>query len=174
MAGARRIATLLAAAAAALALPSGAAALARSSQPLRRALLSSRELWSTIDVCRPGDQPHTIGIRGSMPGDGRAKDKMYMAFRLQYENAGGKQWTDLAGASSKFVPVGGGGAPRQGGYSFELMPGKAKFMLRGLVQFQWRHGSTVVQSASRPTAAGHRSGAGADPSGYSAATCAIG
>jgi hypothetical protein len=156
------------------AAPALAASNAGSSEKLRHALLSSRELWSTIDVCHPSDQPHTIGIRGSMPGDGHARDKMFMSFRLQYQDGSSKKWVDLAGASSKFIAVGTGASPRQGGRSFELMPSKSTFTLRGVVDFQWRHGSTVVQSTTRPTAAGHRSVAGADPSGYSAATCAIG
>lgn len=168
------VATAAAAGALATAMPALAASRGRSSEKLRHALLSSRELWSTIDVCRPGDQPHTVGIRGSMPGDGHARDTMYMSFRLQYQDAASKRWVDLVGASSKFIAVGTGASPRQGGRSFELMPSRSTFTLRGVVDFQWRHGGTVVQSATRPTGAGHRSVAGADPSGYSAATCAIG
>jgi hypothetical protein len=178
MAGAGRHATLAALGAAALGLTTGGPAhaysVARGSAKLRHALLSSRELWATIDVCHPADQAHTVGIRGSMPGDGRSHDKMYMSFRLQYQDATTGKWIDLDGASSKFLAVGGAGTPRQDGLGFELTPAKAKFMLRGVVEFQWRHGTTVLESATRPTTAGHRSLAGADPSGYSAATCAIG
>ncbi len=42
-------------------------------------------------------------------------------------------------------------------------------MLRGVVSFQWRHGTTVEYTVSRPTTAGHQSLAGADPAGFSAA-----
>jgi hypothetical protein len=45
--------------------------------------------------------------------------------------------------------------------------------LRGVVDFQWRHDRTIVQSATEPTSTGHRSLAGADPQGFSAATCII-
>jgi hypothetical protein len=141
-----------------------------------RALLDSHELWATIDVCDPADQPDTVGIRGSMPGDGQANQKMYMSFRLQYMNAS-KQWVDLSSsASSGFVAVGSGASARQGGTSFELKPvaSQPAVTLRGVVDFQWRHGKTVVLSATRPTTVGHRSLAGADPSGYSAATCIVG
>jgi hypothetical protein len=140
-----------------------------------RALLDSRELWATIDVCGPADQRNTVGIRGSMPGDGKAHDRMYMSFRLQYMNAD-KRWVDLSGgASSGWVGVGGGASPRQGGTSFELKPvaGKPAVTLRGVVDFQWRHGKTIVQSATEPTSTGHKSLAGADPQGFSAATCII-
>jgi len=141
-----------------------------------RALLDSHELWATIDVCSPADQPDTVGIRGSMPGDGQPHERMYMSFRLQYLNAS-RQWVDLAsGASSGFVAVGDGASARQGGTSFELKPaaGKPAVTLRGVVDFQWRHGKRIVASAAQPTSAGHLSLAGADPASFSAATCVIG
>ncbi len=58
-------------------------------------LFHSRQLWATIDVCNPIDQPDTLGIRGSMPSDGFASDTMYMRFRLQYLNTATKHWIDL-------------------------------------------------------------------------------
>jgi hypothetical protein len=143
----------------------------------RHSLLHSRELWATIDVCNPADQANTIGIRGSMPGDGVAHDKLYMRFRLQYQEATGKRWVDLAhGADSGFVFVGAASSARQAGRSFQLVPvpGKPAFTLRGVVSFQWRHGEHVVEQVSRPTGAGHQSLAGADPANYSAATCLMG
>ncbi len=142
-----------------------------------RTLLSSKDLWATIDVCDASDQPNTLGIRGSMPGDGRARDKMYMSFRLQYLDKTTNKWIDLeAGAAPAYVGVGGGESARQGGRSFQLEPvaGKPAFTLRGVVDFQWRRGRSVVASASRPTTASHQSLAGADPAGYSAASCLIG
>jgi hypothetical protein len=142
-----------------------------------RSLLASHELWATIDVCNSPHHPNTVGIRGSMPGDGKAHDKLYMSFRLQYLNTATNAWIDLAsGATPAFVPVGVGATARQGGTSFQLVPvaGKPAVTLRGVVDFQWRRGGKVLQSAARPTAAGHKSLAGADPAGYSAATCLIG
>jgi len=141
-----------------------------------RALLDSHELWATIDVCNPANQRNTVGIRGSMPGDGRPHDTLYMSFRLQYMNAS-KQWVDLSSsASSGFVAVGGGSSARQGGTSFELKPAphRPANTLRGVVDFQWRRSRRIVLSAAAPTTAGHESLAGADPAGFSAATCAIG
>jgi hypothetical protein len=141
-----------------------------------RALLASRELWATIDICNAPGKADTVGIRGSMPGDGATGDRMYMSFRLQYMNAA-KRWVDLAsGTTPRFVAVGSGGSARQGGSSFELKPmtGKPAVTLRGVVDFQWRHGKTVLMSTAQPTSAGHKAVVGADPANYSAATCAIG
>jgi hypothetical protein len=147
----------------------------KEARPLSgHALLDSHELWATIDVCSPHNQPSTVGVRGSMPGNGAAHDKMFMSFRLQYMSSTAKRWVDLvSGAAPVFVPVGGAGVTRQDGQSFQLVPGKTAAMLRGVVDFQWRRGGTVLASATRQTTAGHKSLAGADPPGYSAATCTL-
>ncbi|HYM54922.1 MAG TPA: hypothetical protein VES97_06135 [Solirubrobacteraceae bacterium] len=145
--------------------------------PLQRSLLRSRQLWATINVCNPKDQPDWVGVRGSMPGDGQARDTLSMRFRLQYLSSRTRHWADLAStATAGFIVVGSGSSARQEGQSFQLMPvlGRPAFDLRGVVEFQWRRGRSVLLSASRPTTAGRVSLAGADPAGFSAATCLIG
>ncbi|MGN6372419.1 MAG: hypothetical protein ACTHM1_05450 [Solirubrobacteraceae bacterium] len=141
-----------------------------------RSPLSSRLLWATVDVCNPHDQPFTVGIRGSMPGDGNPKDTLYMRFRVQYLQASGKRWAYIAhGADSGLLKLGSADVSRQAGRSFQFAhaSGAPAFTLRGVVAFQWRHGSTVLASTYRVTSAGHKSVAGADPKGYSAATCTL-
>lgn len=167
---------LLVAAAGLSAAPALAASPAAPARVSAHTLMQSRLLWATIDVCDPTDQPNTVGIRGSMPGDGDAGDTMFMRFQVQSMNKTTNHWTDPAnGASSGFVKVGSGASPRQGGrtFTFGSSAAKAAFTLRGVVVFQWRHGSTVLASASRTTSAGRQSLAGADPAGFSAATCVI-
>ncbi len=157
----------------ALAPAASASAPAGPTGALKRALLRSPELWATINICNPADQRDTVGVRGSMPGDGQAQDKMYMSFRLQYRGAGtGKRWVDVAGASTGMTPVGAGASARQSGSSFTLVPA-ARSRFRGVVDFQWRRGASVLLSVSRPTTAPHKSFAGADPAGFSSATCLI-
>ncbi len=183
MALAKQMRACAVASAALAALPAAAAAApapphhGSGESALMQALLHSRVLWATIDVCSPADQPNYVGVRGSMPGDKHPHDKMYMRFRLQYMDTAKKHWVDLASARSpSFVYVGPGSAVRQGGRSFQLVPrpGKPAVSMRGVVEFQWRRGKTVLQSTSRPTSAGHKSVAGADPPGFSAETCSIG
>jgi hypothetical protein len=141
------------------------------------ALLNSRRLWATIDVCSPSDQPDTIGVRGSMPGDAQARDRMYMSFRLQVFDKTSGRWNELRGGPApEYVAVGTGASPRQGGASFVVKPvaGHGTSELRGLVDFQWRRGHTVLAQAQRTTSAGHQSLAGADPAGFTAASCSLG
>lgn len=138
------------------------------------ALERSRTLWATVDVCSPADQPNTIGIRGSMPGDGRSGDTLYMRFRVQYQEPTSRKWVDVArGGDSGFVKVGGAQVARQDGQSFRFARGGQAFTLRGYVSFQWRRGATVLGTIARATGAGHMSLAGADPKNYSAATCKL-
>jgi hypothetical protein len=159
-------------------------ALAKSSSPRKTAplanaheLLGSHELWATIDICNPTDQPDMVGVRGSMPGDGQAGDKMYMSFRLQYLSTS-RHWIDAPGVTTAFESVGGkaNAVSRQSGSSFQLVlaAGKPASQLRGVVDFQWRRGKKVVLSGVRATTAGHVSTEGADPAGFSAASCLIG
>jgi hypothetical protein len=173
----------LRASAAALALCAGlAAAPARAASTggeaaLMKALLHSRELWATIDVCSPADQRDYVGVRGSMPGDRRRADRMYMSFALQYEDAATHAWVNLkSAAGTSWMLVGAGGSVRQGGASFKIVPGSGRtgYTLRGVVRYEWRRGGRVVQSTSRTTEPGHKSLAGADPAGYSAASCLLG
>jgi hypothetical protein len=156
----------------------GAATGTRTSSKLdTQALFKSRLLWSTIDVCNATDQPDTLGVRGSMPGDGEAHDTMYMRFRLQYLDTSTKAWVDLAnGVSPHYASVGTGASPRQGGRSFQLSPvaGQPAVTMRGVVTFQWRHGDTVLAQISRPTTPERKALAGSDPAGFSAARCVIG
>ena len=177
----RLIASLLAISLLLCASAMAAPATSRSSteSTMLKALLRSRDLWATINICTPTDQPDTLGIRGSMPGDKHSRDQMYMRFHLQYQDAKTKKWLDLPAKDKrapKFLHVGAGASVRQGGGSFQLEPqaGKPAFSPRGVVEFQWRRGSRVLQSATRPTTAGHRSVAGADPAGFSSASCLIG
>jgi len=157
--------------------PSAAAVTPRAVRTVpRHSLLHSRELWATIDVCNPAKEPDTVGIRGSMPGDGHEKDAMYMRFQLEYLDPKSKAWSvPTHGADSGFIAVGAAKTGRQGGSSFQLGAPKSQpgYTMRGIVTFQWRRAGRVVHQATRTTSAGHSNVAKADPPGYSAAQCTI-
>lgn len=144
--------------------------------PQGHSLLSSRELWATIDVCNSAKEPDTVGIRGSMPNDGHAKDAMFMRFQLEYMDPKSKVWSVPAhGADSGFIALGAAKTGRQGGTSFQLgaPKGQPGYTMRGVVTFQWRRAGMVVHQATRTTSAGHPNVVRADPPGYSAAQCTI-
>ena len=151
--------------------PAGAAAAKK-----RRTIYSNRNLWATVNACNPKDHPYTIGVRGSMPGDGQAKETMYMRFQIQYQDPRTKQWLFVSkNADSGFLPVGNAQySARQSGRSFQIVPAPGQtYLLRGAVYLEWRRGNKVVRSARIHTTGGHRDASGSDPKGYTAATCTM-
>jgi hypothetical protein len=162
--------------------------------PVRRTLLcvivvafaapaaaSARVPWATVNVCDTASNPDTIGVRGSMPGligSHPPATEMFMRFQVQYERDDGSWRLLSSGGDSGFIDAGRARTrgSRQAGHSFRLSPPRAGnvYTLRGLVTFEWRaKDGTVVRRARRRTTAGHRSTAGADPTGFSAAECTI-
>jgi hypothetical protein len=152
-------------------LATAASSLAR---PSFTPLAKSPELWATVDICNAPHHPNTIGIRGSMPTDGHPHDAMYMRFQVQSLDATTKQWADLGkSADSGFVPIGSAASTRQAGRTFEFKPTPSAYTLRGQVEFEWRRDGHPVHLVSLPTTTGHKSLAGAEPKGFSMATCTL-
>lgn len=110
-----------------------------------------------------------------MPGSGVKAERMFMRFQVQYRDAAGAWRYIGARADSGFVAVGAATfKARQSGRSFQVAAsGGQSFVLRGVVKFQWRRGSRVVRRAQKRTSAGHHTGAGSDPTGFSAAACTL-
>jgi hypothetical protein len=176
------VAALILCAQAPIAAAAPAATSAASKKRKKPSILASKNLWATVDVCSPKDQPHTFGVRASIPGDGRSGEKMYMRFRVQFLNQQSGVWTNVMGADSNFVSVGSARfRSRQAGRNFQFALPKISgdqpyalpptFTLRGYVSFRWRRGKKIVRATNRITTAGHRSLAGSDPRGFSASTC---
>jgi hypothetical protein len=134
----------------------------------------SPSLWATIDVCDTPAHPDTIGIRGSMPGTGDSRERMFMEFAIEYRSATG-HWHFLLHGVEGFVAVGRASyRERQAGEDFQVAPSSARsYTLRGIVVFEWRAHGIVIAQTVRSTSAGRGVSAGADPPGYSAATCTI-
>lgn len=133
-------------------------------------------LWATVNVCDTAEHPDTIGIRGSMPGNGVRAQQMFMRFQLQYLATDDGRWHNIGpSGDSGFIAVGSAKyRQRQYGRNFTVQPpAKGAFRLRGAVTFEWRRGTSVVRRARMRTTAGHGNTAGADPRGFSAASCSI-
>jgi hypothetical protein len=136
---------------------------------------SDADLWATVNACNPADAAGTVGIRGSMPGNGIATDKMFMRIQLQFQGPRGA-WRMIPGTTgdSGWLPMGSAKQKRhQGGQTFSIQPTPNQpVTLRALVNYEWRApDGTVARHAKRITTAPHVSAAGADPAGFSAATC---
>ena len=129
---------------------------------------SSRDLWTTINICNTKDHPLTLGIRGQMPALG-FQSSLEMDVQALYWSAG------------RFIPV-----PRtqqlmdlgahttglyQKGVSFSFAPAAGR--LSGTITFIWRRAGKVLAKATRAATGGHPSADDGDPKHYSSAQCAI-
>lgn len=132
-------------------------------------------LWSTVNVCDTRAHPHTIGLRGSMPGAGGRRTALWMRFLVQYWSGHDHRWHQIVvGGISPWQQVGDGRyRARQAGRMFAFVRPAHPTLLRGAIEFEWRRGARVLEHVRRATTAGHRSAAGADPPGYTAATCRL-
>lgn len=141
----------------------------------KRAASADRRLWATVNVCDTERWPDTIGIRGSMPASGDARETMWMRFQVQFQSADDGKWRFVPeGGDSGFVEVGSARTARQAGRSFRISPKKGEqVLLRGRVSFEWRLKDEVTRREKLLTRKGYRSSAGADPEGYTASSCTI-
>jgi hypothetical protein len=172
---ARRSATFLIATVATAGVAAGVATPGAGARPATAAATSPL-LWATVNVCDTAEHPDTIGIRGSMPGNGVRAQQMYMRFQLQYLATTDGRWHNIGpSADSGFTNVGSAKyRQRQYGRNFTVQPpATGAYRLRGAVTFEWRKGTEVVRRARMRTTGGHGNTAGADPRGFSAAACSI-
>jgi hypothetical protein len=160
-----RIAVLAAALALALAWPGAADAKTR------------KNLWATVNVCDTEAHPNELGIRARMPGDG-SRERMYMRFYAQYVSPDDNKWHNVTSGGHSPWQYAGSALFRyqELGWNFrfdELDPGSG-YTMRGMVRFEWRDRKTrkVVRRTHVLTSAG-RKARGADPPGYSEATCFV-
>jgi len=144
-----------------------------------------KNLWATVNICDTALYPNQMGVRASMPGDGRRHERMFMRIQAQFYDATSKRWFNVKGsyANSGWIPVGSARfRVRQAGYTF-LIPANngQSFVLRGVVDFQWRarhrtrsgHRRWVVVRELHANTKGQHPSAQADPPGYSSGTCEI-
>jgi hypothetical protein len=137
------------------------------------ATASASGAWATVNVCDTARHPDAIGIRASMPGSPRHA-RLAMRFRVQYRTGSGG-WADVAGADSGWRKVGvARGHAVESGWSFTFAHPADPVVLRGMVRLRTRRHGAAPRVSELATTAGHRSSAGADPPGYSAATCTLG
>lgn len=162
-----------------------------------------RNLWATINVCDTQASPDRLGVRARMPGNG-TRQVMYMRFRAQYYEESTGTWRDVGGAArSPLIRLGSARVRhRETGYTFAFTPPPegSRFVLRGVVEFQWRERrrvgrrvrrvrrggrvrrvvvrrgrvrNVVVRRAWANTKRGFESARGSDPPGFSAGLCVL-
>ena len=141
---------------------------------------AAKDLWATVNVCDTPKAPNTVGVRGSMPGNG-TRQRLYMRFEAQFFDELKDRFVST-GSRTRWMRVGSARfKSTQAGFSFAFTdpPAGSEFVMRGIVGYQWRGRRrgrgrlVVVKRARRITRGGLRGVEGGDPRGFSAATCVI-
>lgn len=143
-----------------------------------------KRLWATVNICDTVTHPDQMGIRASMPGNG-TRQRMFMRFHAQFYNQTTKKWSEVRGIGvSDWMSAGRARVKaRQLGYNFTFRTPQAgaTYVLRGVVDFQWRarrrtpsgrHRTVVVRTLHANTKGDHPA-SGADPPNYSSGICEI-
>ena len=141
-------------------------------------------LWATVNICDTAAHPNEMGVRASMPGN-HTRQRMFMRFHAQFYNATTKKWFDVKGVGvTGWIKAGSARfRRRQLGYTFSFKPPPAgmSYVLRGVVDFQWRarrhrrhrRPRFVVVRTLHANTKGQHPAPGADPPRYSSGTCEI-
>ena len=132
--------------------------------------------WATVNVCDTAKQPDAIGIRASMPGTPKGA-RLSMRFRVQYRTATATG-ADVEGADSGWRAL-GTAQGRAGRVRLELHASRTRSdagaRCAASSSFRWRRGDSARRARPRsPPRPATAPAPGADPAGYSAATCALG
>jgi hypothetical protein len=113
---------------------------------------SDPDLWATVNLCDTTAFPNAMGVRASMPGNG-SRQRMYMRFNATWYSRVRQAWYPVKGnGRSKWIYVGNAKyRARQGGWTFQFAPPKAgtTFVVRGVVEFQWRKKKRVKEKGKK-------------------------
>lgn len=149
-------------------------------------------LWATVNVCDTAVAPNEMGVRASMPGNGRTQ-RMWMRFSAQRWSEAAQDWVPVTNGRSPWVLAGSARYEyRQAGWTFDFAqpPAGVTWTLRGTVDVQWRARKPRSRKARRSARSRRarwvvarrrtlftRSGVvgvdGGDPAGTSKALCLI-
>jgi hypothetical protein len=115
-------------------------------------LLAGGAEWAKVNVCSTAS--HSLGVRASMPGDVMGRP-MFTRFGAQWLDPGSEAWVGVPGSKSPWLAAGPGPwLSRQTGWTrtFAPAPAGSTFLLRGVVEMQWRRsGGGVARSRTLVT-----------------------
>jgi hypothetical protein len=156
-----------------------------------------RPFWATVNICDTATSPNALGIRTSVPGNGSG-ERIWARYTAQWWSAAAQEWKTVGGSgATDWVYVGEADmTARQAGWTFRFVqpPAGPTYVMRGVVQVQWRDGLSTARKARRPgtmrkrrrarrasvlrqrtllTETGMQGVQGGDPAGTSKAMCLI-
>ena len=162
----------------------------------RRAVIEDgeRPFWATVNICDTAGSPNALGIRTSVPGNG-SSERIWARYTAQWWSGADHEWKTVGGSGItdwNYVGVADMSA-RQAGWTFRFVqpPEGSTYVMRGVVELEWRDDVPAARRASRSrkarraqrvavvrertllTETGMQGVQGGDPAGTSKAMCLI-
>jgi hypothetical protein len=131
---------------------SAAGDLVAASAHSKRSEADAHPFWATVNVCDTKDSPNALGIRTSVPGNG-TRQRILARYTAQWWSEADQQWLTVAGSGvTPWVLVGSADmASRQAGWTFSFVqpPEGTTYVMRGVVELEWRDTAAAAKRAKR-------------------------
>jgi hypothetical protein len=128
------------------------ASAARSKSKRSEADSDDRPFWATVNVCDTQDSPNALGVRTSVPGNG-SNERIFARYTAQWWSGAKQEWLTVGGSGvTDWVLVGSADmATRQAGWTFRFVqpPAGTTYVMRGVVELQWRDRAEAARKARR-------------------------
>jgi hypothetical protein len=157
-----------------------------------------RPFWATVNVCDTEKSPNALGVRTSVPGNG-SDERIFARYTAQWWSGAQQQWLTVGGSGvTDWIELGSADmTSRQAGWTFRFVqpPAGTGYVMRGVVEVQWRdrveaarkarrgrharrhrrahRAQRVVRERTLLTQTGMKGVEGGDPAGLSKAMCLI-
>jgi hypothetical protein len=115
-----------------------------------------RPFWATVNICDTQKSPNALGVRASVPGNG-SRQRIFARYTAQWWSGAKQEWLTVGGSGiTKWIFVGDADmSSRQAGWTFHFVqpPEGKTYVMRGVVQFQWRGRPRVARKHQRAQSA---------------------
>jgi hypothetical protein len=132
------------------------ASAARTKSKRAEADEEERPFWATVNICDTEKSPNALGVRTSVPGNG-SDERIFARYTAQWWSGAQQQWLTVGGSGvTDWIGMGSADmTSRQAGWTFRFVQPAAgtTYVMRGVVELQWRDQVEAVRKARRGRAA---------------------
>jgi hypothetical protein len=111
-----------------------------------------RPLWATVNICDTTGSPNALGVRTSVPGNG-SNQRIFARYTAQWWSGEKQRWLTVGGSGvTDWIFVGDADmSSRQAGWTFRFVqpPQGTTYVMRGVVELQWREAAKTARKARK-------------------------
>ncbi len=134
---------------------------AASARKSRRSEIETddRPFWATVNICDTAASPNGLGVRTSVPGNG-TNERIFARYTAQWWSSDQQEWLTVGGSGvTDWIYLGDADmSSRQAGWTFRFVqpPAGTTYVMRGVVELQWRRQAQAARKARRGQRASRR------------------